>query len=286
MMQALDRADRRVAIGYQWSYSAAMARLKQEIAAGTLGRPLRFRTQVSWPRNERYYHRNRWAGARRTADGTWVLDSPVNNACAHHLHNMFYVLGARPDRSAMPTSVTAELYRANAIQNYDTAALRCQTDGGVELIFIVSHATHEPRGPRFCYEFERGTVEYDELGDGRVVAKLRGGVTLDYGSPNEAAGKKLFDVISAIRAGQPVACGIEAASAQTLAMLAAQRSPAGIVDFPAALVKVDGEPGQRMTRVSGLDLALDECYRQGRLPGEMQFPWARRSAAVIVEERP
>ncbi len=43
--------------------------------------------------------------------GRLVLDSPVNNACSHYLHNMFYVLGDRLDRSDQPKWVTAELYR-------------------------------------------------------------------------------------------------------------------------------------------------------------------------------
>jgi len=34
-----------------------------------------------------------------------VLDSPVNNATAHYLHNMFYVLGHATDASAMPACV-------------------------------------------------------------------------------------------------------------------------------------------------------------------------------------
>ena len=51
-----------------------------------------------WPRDERYYSRNGWAGVKRTNDGTWILDSPTNNACAHFLHNMFYVLGDRIER--------------------------------------------------------------------------------------------------------------------------------------------------------------------------------------------
>ena len=42
---------------------------------------------------------------------------------------MLYVLGKTPDTSAQPHSVTAELYRANPIENYDTAAIRCTTAG-------------------------------------------------------------------------------------------------------------------------------------------------------------
>ena len=82
MTRARDAAGRQVAIGYQWSFSAAIQRLKADILAGVLGRPKRMRCLVLWPRDETYYGRNRWAGAKRDAHGNLVLDRPVNNACA------------------------------------------------------------------------------------------------------------------------------------------------------------------------------------------------------------
>ena len=130
-----------VAIGYQWSFSPAIQRLKGDIAAGVFGAPKRLKTIVLWPRDETYYSRNRWAGKQRDEAGNPIFDSPVSNACAHYLHNMLYVLGDAVDRSAIPSRVSAELYRAHPIENYDTAALRCWTDRGVEILFIVSHAT-------------------------------------------------------------------------------------------------------------------------------------------------
>jgi hypothetical protein len=56
--------------------------------------------------------------------GLGIFDSPANNATAHFLHNMFYLLGATRETSAAPAVVQAELYRANAIENFDTAAIR------------------------------------------------------------------------------------------------------------------------------------------------------------------
>ena len=141
MMRARDAAGRQVSIGYQWSFSPVIQRLKRDILAGVLGEPRRLSTMVLWPRDETYYRRNRWAGRLYTGQGHPVFDSPVNNACAHYLHNMLYVLGDRVDASAAPARVTAELYRANGIETYDTAALRCWTSGGVEIVFVVSHAT-------------------------------------------------------------------------------------------------------------------------------------------------
>ncbi|MCA1807851.1 MAG: Gfo/Idh/MocA family oxidoreductase [Lentisphaerae bacterium] len=94
MTAAEKRTGKFVAIGYQSSFSPALQNLKRDIRAGVLGRPLRMKTIYLWPRPAAYYRRNNWAGALRAADGAWILDSPVNNATAHFLHNMFYVLGS------------------------------------------------------------------------------------------------------------------------------------------------------------------------------------------------
>src|SRR5690606_17230028 len=107
---------------------------------------------------EAYYRRSGWAGKIRDPEGRWILDSPANNAMAHDLHNMFYVLGKKTDESAVPAWVEAELYRAYPIENFDTAAVRCRTADGVDVLFYVSHVPLAEKGPVFSYEFERATV--------------------------------------------------------------------------------------------------------------------------------
>ena len=96
----------------------------------------------------------------------WILDSIANNAAAHFLHNMFYVLGGGLNRSAVLRQVTAELYRANAIENFDTAAIRAVTAGGVETLFLATHATGSTLGPNLCYEFERATIPCESASPG------------------------------------------------------------------------------------------------------------------------
>src|SRR5512143_1675716 len=146
-LEAERAAGRWVAVGYQWSFSPAVQALKTDIRSGLFGAPRRFKCLYLWPRDEGYYARNEWAGRLKDAEGAWVLDSPAQNAMAHDLHNMFYVLGKERDASARPVEVEAELYRANAIENFDTAAARVWTEEGVEILFFVSHASEEDRGP-------------------------------------------------------------------------------------------------------------------------------------------
>lgn len=282
MRDARQRAGKSVAIGYQWSFSETIQRLKADVINGVLGNARRLRTLVLWPRDEAYYARNRWAGAIVDARGNPVLDSPVNNACAHYLHNMLYVLGASVDRSAAPLQVTAELYRAYAIPNYDTAAMRVVTTDGVELIFLVSHCTANQQGPIFSYEFENATVELLDHPGATIVAKFKDGLVRDYGIPDRGGEMKLWQTVDAIRNNAPTVCGIEAAFAHTQCVLAAQESAPSINSFPPALVRVAGEPGNRNTIVEGLGFQLNRCYEQGKLPSELKIDWAKPGKAIQI----
>ncbi len=105
--------------------SRAIQELKKDVRDGVLGRPVRFKCLVLWPRPISYFQRNDWAGKIRSESGAWIFDSPVHNATAHYLHNLFFLLGDDPASSAMPLDVQAECYRVNAIENYDAAAVRC-----------------------------------------------------------------------------------------------------------------------------------------------------------------
>jgi predicted dehydrogenase len=283
MAEARDAAGAHVAIGYQWSFSRAIRELKRDVLSGLFGRPRRLRTLVLWPRDESYYRRNRWAGAKRDPQGNWVGDSPVNNACAHYLHNMLYVTGGATDHSAEPSLVAAELYRAHAIENYDTAALRCRTRDGAEILFVVSHATSSAVGPVFSYEFERGVVEFNDGPGGSIVARFRDGSTKNYGSPNENREAKLWLTMDAIRSGAPTLCGIEAATPHVQCAWAAQQSMPDIVTFPATRIRVTGEPGKRRTSVEGLQQILERCYAEGTTPSELGADWAVPGREVRIE---
>jgi len=273
MIQARDKAELFVGIGYQWSFSAAIQSLKQDILDGHLGKPLRLKTLVLWPRNEAYYGRNNWAGAMQDDQQNWILDSPVNNATAHYLHNMFYVIGSAMDRSAVPLQVQAELYRANNITNYDTAAARVRTAQGAEILFYASHAVEQTRGPEFVYEFEKATVRFPGA-DAGIVAAFTDASMKEYGNPNQDVATKLWDAMKAVRGEKQIVCGPEAAGMQTLCMNGMQESASPITDFPENLIETKGESGKRFTYVSGLDTALTRAFETNSLPGEMGVPWA------------
>jgi predicted dehydrogenase len=293
MIQARDRARRQVAVGYQWSFSQAVLDLKKDVLSGLLGKPRKFRTLVLWPRDEVYYRRNTWAGRRYSVSSKPLFDSPLNNACAHHLHNMLYVLGDRLDSSAFPQTVVAELYRVNEIETFDTCAVRVMTRDDVEALYIVSHATEAPCGPMFSLQFDEATVFFDgaqpteSSPDGAGIrARFRDGRIKNYGSPDRDPHRKLWATAAAVRSGQATACGIEAAMAQTMVMAAVHQSVPQPVDFPAPMVRCTGDKGRQKRWVDGLDRVLLNAYEQGRLPHEMSVPWAVAGEVISVGDPP
>lgn len=272
-----------VGIGYQWSFSAAIQALKQDIMKGIFGRPKRLKTLILWPRLASYYKRNSWAGRIKSDDDKWVLDSPANNAMAHYLHNALYVLGDIPQASAQPVSVQAELYRANPIENYDTAFLRVMTERDVEILFYGSHAVPENINPTFCFEFEQATVEFPANNGENIIAQFKDGSVRKYGNPNTPGEewKKLWQTIEAIRTGKPVLCGIEAATAQTVCINGAQGSTE-VISIPQEYIRRDrsGE-ADSLTWVEGLPEAIQKSYSQGCLPSEMKaYPWSKAGKPV------
>jgi predicted dehydrogenase len=292
MIRARDKAGKQVSIGYQWSFSVAIQALKRDIASGLFGKPRRLKTCVLWPRDEGYYRRNDWAGRRYTRTEQPIFDNPLNNACAHHLHNMLYVLGDRPDRSAVPVSVKAELYRANDIETFDTAAVRARTADGVEVLCIVSHATRAEFGPCFTFEFEHATVEFcgnqptDSSKDGELlIARLADGRIKKYGSPELAPSRKLWAAVESARTNTPTVCGLEAALSHTLLTDALHRGVTP-VDFPTSLKRNETSAnGHPRHWVEGLDDVLRECHATSQLPHELKAPWAGEGTDVLVTER-
>jgi predicted dehydrogenase len=286
MLEASRAAKGFAAIGYQWSFSAAVQALKREIMSGAFGRPIRMKTIVFFPRALSYFRRNDWVGRIHTPDGAGVLDSPVNNATSHYLHNMFYLLGRSRQSSAMPVTVQAELYRANEIENYDTAAIRAVTDCGTEVLFYTTHCVQDRKGPVMRFEFERAVVEFDASGSAQFIARYHDGRVKSFGQPNLDRHEKIWQSIDSVRTGRPVACDVSAAMAHTCCVMAAQKS-SSILDFPLRLrqtIEMEGEP---MICIDGLYQALIDCYEHGVLPAGLgKCDWARKGNVIELEKAP
>lgn len=281
MDRARIAAGRLLAIGYQWSFARATQGLKADILAGRYGAPRRFSAWVAWPRSSAYFGRNGWAGRIADADGRPVWDSPVNNATAHHLHNLLYLLGDAVNRSARPVRAQAELYRANAIETFDAAALRVWTDRGVEVLFHTAHCVRESNEPAFSLDFERGQVRY-QAGSGGIVGTFADGSVRDYGDPDADLPRKLLlSLESAVAGRDDTPCGIEAAIMHTRVVDALRRVPIhplgdGIV------ARETLNPGDVLTFVPDLTATMRRCFERGLLFSEAGVPWAHAPETVSI----
>ncbi len=280
MREAEQRSGGRfLAIGFQWSFAEAVQALKADIRSGALGTPLRLKTRVQWPRNSAYYARNRWAGRIQDDTGAWVYDSPVSNATSHYLHNMLYLLGRESHLSAKPRTVEAELYRANPIENFDTAALRIVTDSGVEILFLTTHACPSGVGPVSEFEFSNAVVTRTHGADGTFMARFADGRIQNYGNPDAQPHRKLWHCVDAIREGVAIPCGVAAALPHLICVNAMQAAPNAIVDVPASLIRqrADGD-ADTLRWIDGIDDIFTRCFARHALPSELgDVPWARKT---------
>ena len=215
MLEAEKQYGKFIAIGYQWSFADAIIDLKRDILDGVLGRPLSMKNIVCWPRDLSYYGRGGgWAG-KIEREGRLVLDSIASNACAHYLHNMLFLLGSAMDECALATSVSAECFRANDIETFDTCTIRAYASD-VPIYLAASHATDKGRDPEFVFEFERARVTYFDNDECGIRAVFSDGDEKCYGQPVKPNNlKKLWDTVDAVKDGKNPPCTVKTAMAHT-----------------------------------------------------------------------
>jgi predicted dehydrogenase len=279
-----------VAIGYQWSFADPILALKRDLMEGRLGRPLRLRTLICWPRPESYFSRNNWAGRIGLPGNVPVLDSPANNAMAHYLHNMFFLLGTSLQSSAGLDEVCAELYRANNIENYDTVALRCRIDGGIPALFYATHAVAVNQGPILEYEFENGVVRLNAEQGNHLCITRRDGSVHDYGEileyPHRGYFNKLWRALAALDRQLPISCTIESAMPHVVCVNGAQRPSEAITTFAEDGIEWTNTTAGRIKTVRGLQQALTDCYLNWALPAERGrvYSWAKPALPVSLRD--
>lgn len=106
MIKIRNQTGKFLSIGFNWSFTDAVQRLKQDISDDLFGQAIRMKSLVLWPRSDDYYSRSSWVGKKYNTNGDMIFDSIANNATAHFLHHMFYLLGATADSSCQLKDVT------------------------------------------------------------------------------------------------------------------------------------------------------------------------------------
>jgi len=283
MQTAEAETGRWVAVGYQSMYSPEMLIMKQAILHGDLGEVEAIKFYGLWPRDDDYYQRNSWAGRLRGADGAWILDSPYNNALAHQLNQIAFLAGATLKRSATPTAVRAELYRARNIASADTACIRCATQEGITLWCFVTHASQANEGPVLTVR-GRGSISWTFQG---TVVRRRDGSEQRLPSQRGLDGRDvrelIMDALCRKLAGDPDAfvCDLAIAKAQTIIVNGAHDS-SPIRAAPREMVRREERSGKTWVIWHGIDDLIRRAAQEERMFHEYSAPWAAAGREVSV----
>lgn len=255
MAQAEQDTGHFIAIGYQWSFSDAIRHFKRDMASGLFGRPVQFKSYISWPRSAAYYSRTTgWAGKLRMGDIP-VSDSVLTNACSHFLHNMLFLLGDRPETAADISFLAGECYRANPIESYDTCSLS-MTANGVPLYLVASHATGIWEPPAVCLSFEAGKAYY--IGERKaLIFRRHDGTERDYGDPFADPARKFRESVQASMSKTRPVCTVQTALPQVRVCQRVQNE-IPVRSFPDSLIRT--EPSTQTRYVEGLHRRMQYAY--------------------------
>jgi len=279
MIATRDRVGGKLLIAYQDIYESATPTIKGELLSGAIGRIERSSTVVCWPRGSDYFGRNNWAGHARKGD-TWVLDSPCMNAMAHYVNLPLFLMGAAGETSVTPVRVTAELYRARAIETADTCAIRVDTAEGSKALFLMTHACAENTAPQMTFWGTKGrcivtpTEARFEPSSGRNFTISR---FIDHSQTMEAALLRWRGIEP-----QRLVATLELARTQVLAVNAAFDA-AAVHQLPDDVVRVQQKGDVLQPVLERVVETLSDCGERGVLPSEAGASWAQAPGTLDLK---
>ncbi len=280
---AASSSGRFVAIGFQDLYLEDTMTVKRRLVDGSLGRLRRIRGRGLWPCDQAYYARNDWAGRIRLGN-EWVLDSPLANALAHFVNLSLFLAGGEVERSARPTAVEAELYRARPIESYDTAAIRVSTQTGVEICFLASHSCAAAVDPEIHVEGESGHAAWSAGTGWRLQSARDGEAAFPFRGETFARREMFARVLRRLEDPTVFVCGPDIAVEHTLCVNGAQAA-SPIRDIPADFVTAapaeNGAASQPV--IAHLAEYVGRAFSSGRLLCESGCPWASPAGRISLE---
>jgi predicted dehydrogenase len=160
MLAVEANAKKQTQVGFNFIIEAERQAMKRRILDGEFGAVKRIGFLGITPRATIYFNRSAWAGRLYLA-GRLVLDSVMGNANSHYLHNLLFWAGQGDILSwASVAAVEAEMYRAAAIENFDTLFARGTCENGVEVLVATTHAHAGGHAFEEWIECEQATIRH------------------------------------------------------------------------------------------------------------------------------
>ncbi|HEX2100193.1 MAG TPA: Gfo/Idh/MocA family oxidoreductase [Candidatus Synoicihabitans sp.] len=279
MAQTAASTGRTLAVGFQYLHAPEVQTLKQRLLAGEIGELRRLSVYGAWPRSHSYYTRNNWAGRLRLGED-WVLDSPVNNAMSHFLMLMLFLAGPTAETAIEPISLTAELYRAQRIESFDTAALEFESAHGCQLDFYGTHSSLRTERPTLRIEGTTGNAEWVQDSHASIIRARS--TWLQQAKPESTTRERMYRAVLARCRGQAAfICSAPLAAAHLRCVWALQ-THVPIHPIETAHHQDREEQGERFTFVPGLDRWLKHAADRRCSLSAAGSPWAATPTRAAI----
>ncbi|MEZ5275329.1 MAG: Gfo/Idh/MocA family oxidoreductase [Opitutaceae bacterium] len=265
ILDAERETGRFVAVGFQDMYVETTAWLKERLLERAVGELAAIRFIGLWPRSNAYFARNQWAG-RLFTDDVAIFDSPFNNALAHFVHLALFLAGEEQCSTASARLVDAELFRAHAIESFDTGVIRARSPGGIDFWFGASHACTVEREPEIHILGSEGRAVwlYDET---CTITRFDGAVEKRPVPTAEAARRRMVQsVFRRLTDPSVFIATAKSARAHTVLIDETHRLSSIRTVDPSRidLVRVGGtESGEMIRAIRDLPDALDRAFING-----------------------
>lgn len=288
MIEADKSAPFAAAVGFNFIGESARHALKTRLVAGEFGELKRASFLGSWPRSDVYFARASWSGRLRVGDNL-VLDSCVGNALAHYVHNLLFWCGTREVMSwGEIESVEAELYRAHAIESFDTVFAR-GVCGGAQIRVGATHASSGAEWQHESLECERATLVYQTRGGGWQInwndGRRENGPT-EMAATGEFLTRNLRQFIDTLGGenARPLTTLEDCrpfVHFNDLLFVAAKR----ITTLQAPFVSErKNNRGEILRAIENIENTLEEFGRDGQLPSERGLSWGQSGGLARAGE--
>lgn len=278
-------------IGFNFIIEPERQALKSRLLAGEFGALRRAGFLGYWPRPESYFARAAWAGSL-TVGGHLILDSCAGNAMAHYVHNLLFWCGQGELLSwGEVESVEAELYRAHAIESFDTCFARGSCAGDIEILIGATHAGAGGSWHREWLECEAANIEYTTRGGGYTIEWRDGRVeaagTADY-TTGEFLRRNLEQYVRYLRGEAPRPLNRLEDTRPFVHLNDLMFVAAGqIATVPESDInRSPDKRGETCVAIQDLQACLRAFAREGELPSEMGLSWAQPGGRATAQDLP
>jgi predicted dehydrogenase len=207
----------------------------------------------------------------------------VNNAMSHFLMLMLYLSGGELESLAEPVQLSAELYRAQAIESFDTAVLHLTSASGCRLDFYGTHSSRKLHRPTLQIEGSSGRGEWEQ--DSHAALSRFDGTEWCQAAQAEAnTRERMLRAVLALARGQPAfVCSPRQAAAHVRCVEALHRSVSITPLDPASLDHHQDPAGvDQFTFVPDIEAALRAGADRGLHLHALGVSWAVPPSAATL----